>query len=114
MDKGLKTMEIKANNNQIGAAVSALLRVCKGPSTVQKVLLCIPTGKGKSRICAAIASAILEGSFDCKKVVVVYPSKILYETDKPVLDKLIALTEFSKRTIELFIGLSKAKSSLDK
>ena len=107
-------MSTEANNNQIGAAVSALIRLCKGTRPVQKVLLCIPTGKGKSRICAAIVSAVLEGSFEFTKIVVVYPSKILYDTDKDVLIKLKGLADFSKRTITYFVGLKNAIESLDK
>ena len=63
----------------------------------------IPTGKGKSRITAAIVSGTLLLRL-VKKIVVVFPSEILMKTDKKVLTNIEKLCNVKDVELDCIVG----------
>merc|ERR1712038_1331160 len=108
MEQGLKAMDLGANNNQRGTAAAMLGKMFKGQNKPKRIVAAVPTGKGKSRIIAALVSGMcLTGC--ARKIVVVFPSEILMKTDQEVLTKIAKLSQVKDAELECRVGLKDLK-----
>jgi len=101
-------MDLGANNNQRGTAAAMLGKMFKGQNKPKRIVAAVPTGKGKSRIIAALVSGMcLTGC--ARKIVVVFPSEILMKTDQEVLTKIAKLSQVKDAELECRVGLKDLK-----